>query len=153
MSDVQQIFTKKMQFHYQMQLHLPDVQQNFAVIGQQRRTDRITNGENVLYLDVRRCKWWCEWTLTCYKRIIRENDAKKLETYSLQKNNQRKRCKEDFLIQQNRSCKLLVTEKADIQILNILKEIKIWWTFYSVSKIRKHFRKKTPIILKPINYL
>ena len=37
-----------MQFHYQMQLHLPDVQQNFAVIGQQRRTDRITNGENVL---------------------------------------------------------------------------------------------------------
>ena len=39
------------------ELHLPDVQQNFAVIGQQRRTDRITNGENVLYLDVRRCKW------------------------------------------------------------------------------------------------
>ena len=38
-------------------LHLPDVQQNFAVIGQQRRTDRITNGENVLYLDVRRCEW------------------------------------------------------------------------------------------------
>ena len=39
------------------ELHLPDVQQNFAVIGQQRRTDRITNGENVLYLDVRRCEW------------------------------------------------------------------------------------------------
>ena len=49
------------------------------------------------------------WRLTRYKRIIREII----------------RCKEDFLIQQNRSCKLLVTEKADIQILNSLKEIKI----------------------------
>ena len=49
----------------------------------------------------------------------------RVDTYLLQKNNQRKRCKEDFLIQQNRSCKLLVTEKADIQILNSLKEIKI----------------------------
>ena len=29
----------------------------FVVNGQQRRTDRITNGENVLYLDVRRCEW------------------------------------------------------------------------------------------------
>ena len=36
-----------------MLLHLPDAQQNFAVISQKRRTDRITNGENVLYLDVR----------------------------------------------------------------------------------------------------
>ena len=27
----------------------------FVVNGQQRRTDRITNGEIVLYLDVRRC--------------------------------------------------------------------------------------------------
>ena len=44
---------QKTQFHYQMQLHLPDTQQNFAVIGQKRTTDRITNGENVLYLDVR----------------------------------------------------------------------------------------------------
>ena len=46
-----------MQLHYQMQLNLPDAQQNFAAIGQQRRTDRITDGENVLYLDTRRCKW------------------------------------------------------------------------------------------------
>ena len=135
---------KKVQFHYQMLLHLPDAQQNFAVIGQQRRTDRITNGENILYLDVQRCEWWCEWRLTCYKRIIRENDSKKLETYSLQKNNQRKRCKRVFLTQQDRS---------RIKVINSLKDIKTRWTFYSLSKIRKHFRKKTPIILKPINYL
>ena len=43
---------QKMQFHYQMELHLRDTEQSFAVIGQKRRTDRITNGENVLYLDV-----------------------------------------------------------------------------------------------------
>ena len=55
--DVQQIFTKKVQFHYQMQLHLPDAQQNFAVIVPQRRTDRITNGKNILYLDVQRGEW------------------------------------------------------------------------------------------------
>ena len=55
--DVQQIFTKKVQFHYQMQLHLPDAQQNFAVIAPQRRTDRITNGKNILYLDVQRGEW------------------------------------------------------------------------------------------------
>ena len=35
-----------------MELHLRDTEQSFAVIGQKRRTDRITNGENVLYLDV-----------------------------------------------------------------------------------------------------
>ena len=40
-----------------MQLHLQDAQQNFAVTGQRRRTDRIRNGENVLYLDVRRSEW------------------------------------------------------------------------------------------------
>ena len=35
-----------------MELHLRDTEQSFAGIGQKRRTDRITNGENVLYLDV-----------------------------------------------------------------------------------------------------
>ena len=29
---MQQIFTKKVQFHHQIQLHLPDAQQNFAVM-------------------------------------------------------------------------------------------------------------------------
>ena len=57
-----------------MQLHLPDEQQNFAVNGQKRRTDRITNGENVLYLDIRMMR---EWRLSCYKRIIREKNAKR----------------------------------------------------------------------------
>ena len=69
-----------------------------------RRTDRITNGENFIVQITRAytLKKFKEkdekyWRLTCYKRIIRENDAKKLETYSLQKNNQRKSCKRDFL--------------------------------------------------------
>ena len=86
-----------------MLLHLPDAQQNFAVIGQKRRTDRITNGENVLYLDVRmmrvlmrvetwllqknnqrkRCK--SEWRLSCHKRIIREKDAKEILITTKQK--------------------------------------------------------------------
>ena len=61
----------------------------------------------------------------CYKRIIRENDAKKLETYSIQKNNQRKICKRDFLTQQGRSYTTINYQKTDIQILNSLKEIKI----------------------------
>ena len=46
----------------------------------------------------------------------------RLETWLLQKNNQRKRCKRDFNHNKTEVVQLLITKKADIQILNILGE-------------------------------
>ena len=68
-----------------------------------RRTDRITKEENVLYLNVRMMR---EWRLSCYKRIIREKDAKEIFKHS-----------------RTEVAQLLITKKADIQILNILGEV------------------------------
>ena len=56
-----------------------------------------------MYLNVRMMR---EWRLSCYKRIIREKDAKEIFKHS-----------------RTEVAQLLITKKADIQILNILGEV------------------------------
>ena len=59
-----------------MQLHLPDAQKNFAVIGKKEELIESQMEEMSCILMYEWCEYWCEWRLSCYKRIIREKDAK-----------------------------------------------------------------------------
>ena len=76
-----------------MQLHLPYVQQNFAL-----------NGQKEEMIESQMEKMFCIW-------IIREKDAKGI-----------------FKHNRTEVSQLLITKKADIQILNILEEA-VWNAF------------------------
>ena len=79
-----------------MQLNLPDAQQKLAVNGQKEKLIESQMEKMFCIWMYEWCKWCCEWRLSCYKRIIREKDAKEIYHNSTE------------------AAQLLITKKADV---------------------------------------